>query len=44
MIQMAIGFGSDTQELPGENSLSGVAGTEAWVHWVEKRTQQLRVL
>lgn len=41
---MATGFGSDTQELPGENSWSGVAGTEAWVHRVEKRAQQLRAL
>lgn len=36
IIQMAIGFGSDNYELLGENSFSGVAGTEAWLHWVKK--------
>lgn len=33
---MAIGFGSGNEEIVGEDRFSGVAGTEAWLHWVEK--------
>lgn len=33
---MAIGFGSGKKEILGETSFKGVAGTEAWLHWVEK--------
>lgn len=36
MIQMAIGFGSGNEEILGEGRLSGVAGREAWLCWVEK--------
>lgn len=43
MSQMAIGFGSGNWEILGENGFRGVAGTEAWLHRVEKRTQQFRV-
>ena len=44
IIQMAPGFGLDNWELLGENGFAGVAGTEAWLYWVEKGTQQLQAL